>query len=116
MNPGRKRREIAREMFAHDLLYVLRSDTELASNSFKLQSRNEFLDHVKEGGWFPLSTRMYLWPVEAATPEPRLYQNVNITLYGTHLSVKHAEYDGRRYDATLDRAIWPMEFSFHSLG
>lgn len=95
-------------------------DNELASNPFKLQRRNQFLDHVREGGWFPLSTRMYLWPVEYGTPAPKNYQNVNISLYPTtyadYAPYQYADFSGRRYDATLDRAIWPMEYSFHSLG
>ena len=114
INPGRKRRQIAdRPNFARDLLYVLRGDTELANSPFALQRRNKFLDHVREGGWFPLSTRMYLWPVEYATPAPKLYQNVNITLFDP---LTYADYYGRRFDATLDRAIWPLEYSYHSLG
>merc|ERR1711937_538344 len=112
-NPGRKRRsyEAHRENFAQDLNNVLKGDKEMASSPFALQRRNEFLDHVREGGWFPLATRMYLWPVEWATPEPRPYQNVNISLYSKNTI---ADISGRRYDATLDRAIWPMEYSYHS--
>ena len=117
-NPGRKRRSTEgygahRENFAQDLIHVLKGDKEMASSPFALQRRNEFLDHVREGGWFPLATRMYLWPVEWATPEPRPYQNVNISLYSKNTI---ADISGRRYDATLDRAIWPMEYSYHSLG